>query len=175
MQKNAEWQQQQAEAAAQRTAACLNRAARAIQDAWRRFTNKRIFRYYKDLIRFREAGDPRAMLRCINACEAALVDAAAGLVVRFRLGGSSFPPLVFYKIFTHRPVTDIGAFGPRNYAAEGDAAHSPAALHNKPEAAAGASSSKQKQQHKQQFEEFELPARLREYLKPDGSIGYRST
>jgi hypothetical protein len=45
------------------------------------------------------------MLRCINAREAALVDAAAGLHVRFRLGGSSFPPLVFYKIFTHRPVT----------------------------------------------------------------------
>jgi hypothetical protein len=45
------------------------------------------------------------MLRCINAREAALVDPAAGLHVRFRLGGSSFPPLVFYKIFTHRPVT----------------------------------------------------------------------
>lgn len=58
-------------------------------------------------------------------------------------------------------AADIGAFGPRNYAAEGDAAHSPAVLHNKPDAAAGASSSNQKQQHKQQYEEFELPARLR--------------
>jgi hypothetical protein len=51
------------------------------------------------------AGEPRQMLRCINAREAALVDPAAGLHVRFMLGGSSFPPLVFYKIFTHRPVT----------------------------------------------------------------------
>lgn len=50
------------------------------------------------------------MLRCINVREAALVDAAAGLVVRFRLGGSSFPPLVFYKIFTHRPVTGTHSF-----------------------------------------------------------------
>ncbi len=38
----------------------------------------------------------------INPREAALVDAAAGIHVRFRLGGSTFPPLVFYKIFTHR-------------------------------------------------------------------------
>ncbi|WIA22348.1 hypothetical protein OEZ85_004660 [Tetradesmus obliquus] len=109
-QKNTQWQQQQADAAAHRTAARLNRAARAIQDAWRRFTSRRIFRYYRDLIRFREAGDPRAMLRCINVREAALVDAAAGLVVRFRLGGSSFPPLVFYKIFTYRPVTGTHSF-----------------------------------------------------------------
>lgn len=50
----------------------------------------------------RERGDPRLMLRAINPREAALADAAAGIHVRFRLGGSVFPPLVFYKIFTHR-------------------------------------------------------------------------
>lgn len=50
----------------------------------------------------RERGDPRELLRVINPREAALVDAAAGIHVRFRLGGSTFPPLVFYKIFTHR-------------------------------------------------------------------------
>lgn len=52
----------------------------------------------------RAKGDPRAMLRAINPREAALLDAAAGAHVRFRLGGSSFPPVVLYKIFTHRPV-----------------------------------------------------------------------
>jgi hypothetical protein len=56
-QRNAQWQQQQAEAAEQRAAARLNRAARTIQDAWQRFSSRRIFRYYRDLIRFREAGE----------------------------------------------------------------------------------------------------------------------
>jgi hypothetical protein len=56
-------------------------------------------------------------------------------------------------------AADIGAFGPRNYAAESEAPHSAAALHNKPDAASGAGS---KQRQKQpQYEEFELPAKLR--------------
>jgi hypothetical protein len=53
----------------------------------------------------REAADPRQLLRSINAAEAALVEPAAGLHIRFRLGGSSFPPILLYKLFTHRPVT----------------------------------------------------------------------
>ncbi|CAN0319629.1 unnamed protein product, partial [Phaeothamnion confervicola] len=36
--------------------------------------------------------------------------------VRFRLAGSTFPPQICYKLYTHRPVSDIGAFAPRNYA-----------------------------------------------------------
>jgi hypothetical protein len=65
-QKDELWQRQQAEAAALREAARLNGAARTIQDAWRRFSSKRIFRYYRDLIRFREAG------RHLYACSAGL-------------------------------------------------------------------------------------------------------
>jgi hypothetical protein len=53
----------------------------------------------------REAAEPRQLLRSINAPEAALVDPAAGLHIRFRLGGSTFPPILLYKVFTHRPVT----------------------------------------------------------------------
>jgi hypothetical protein len=37
------------------------------------------------------------------------------LTYRFRLGGSKFPPTVFYKIFIHAPVIDINAFAPRDY------------------------------------------------------------
>lgn len=59
--------------------------------------------YHTRLAR-RGADDPRAMLRAINPREAALLDAAAGAHVRFRLGGVNFPPQVYYKIFTHRPV-----------------------------------------------------------------------
>ena len=38
--------------------------------------------------------------------------------MRFRLGGATFPPLIYYKIFTKNPVVDINAFAPRNYAQE---------------------------------------------------------
>ena len=55
----------------------------------------------------RGTGDPKEILKSINPREAQLLDAAAGAHVRFRLGGSSWPPLIFYKIFTHRPVTGI--------------------------------------------------------------------
>lgn len=112
LQKDAQLQRQLAQTAAAREQQQLYRAAKAIQCAWRSFNNQRIYRYYRDLIRFKEAGDPRQMLRCINAREAALVDPAAGLHVRFRLGGSSFPPLIFYRIYTHRPVAGAPASAP---------------------------------------------------------------
>ena len=53
------------------------------------------------------------MLRAINPREAALLDAAAGAHVRFRLGGENFPPLVYYKIFTHRPIAGGAALRAR--------------------------------------------------------------
>lgn len=58
------------------------------------------------------------MLRFLNYRESTLVDPASGLHVRFRLGGEQFPPKLYYKIFTHRPVTDICTFCPRNYVKE---------------------------------------------------------
>uniref|UniRef100_UPI00358F0DC3 protein MFI n=1 Tax=Myxine glutinosa TaxID=7769 RepID=UPI00358F0DC3 len=45
--------------------------------------------------------------------EANLLDAAAGIYIRFRLGGDSFPPNIFYKLFTHRPIMDLCASSPR--------------------------------------------------------------
>mmetsp|Transcript_48004 Transcript_48004/g.96046 ORF Transcript_48004/g.96046 Transcript_48004/m.96046 type:complete len:269 (+) Transcript_48004:84-890(+) len=87
-----------------------------IQRAFRRFINIRIYRYYRDLVNFRHRGDPGLLLRCINPQEAALVqDRASGAVVRFRLGGTVFPPVVYYKVFLRNAVTDIGAFAPRDY------------------------------------------------------------
>ena len=55
-------------------------------------------------------------MRSINPKEAGLIDCASKLHVRFRLGGDKFPPLIYYKIFTHAPVCDVGAYAPRNYA-----------------------------------------------------------
>jgi len=91
----------------------LDENARKIQDAWKRYWYRKVFLYYKNLIDFRQRGTPKTLLRSINPAEAQLAEAAAGLHVRFRLGGSTFPPLIFYKIYTHRPVTDICSFAPR--------------------------------------------------------------
>mmetsp|Transcript_19102 Transcript_19102/g.44775 ORF Transcript_19102/g.44775 Transcript_19102/m.44775 type:complete len:279 (-) Transcript_19102:165-1001(-) len=100
-------------------AALRDSAAGVIQRAWTNFTNVRIFKYYRDLISFREKGDPGVLLKCINPREAALVaDHSFGGVVRFRLGGNVFPPMIYYKIFCARPVQDIGAFAPRDYTVE---------------------------------------------------------
>ncbi|EFJ15126.1 hypothetical protein SELMODRAFT_422901 [Selaginella moellendorffii] len=77
--------------------------------------NKKIFRYYKDLITNNEKLHPSLLLRRINPSEAALADSATGLHIRFRLGGITFPPLLLYKLYTHRPVVDMGSFSPRKY------------------------------------------------------------
>ena len=90
-------------------------AAEKIQRAWRSFTNVRIYRYYKDLINFRHKGNPFELLKTINRSEAHLLDPASKCHVRFRLGGLSFPPLIYYKIFVHGAIVDINAFAPRDY------------------------------------------------------------
>jgi len=86
-----------------------------LQRAWLAFTNRRIFAYFRDMVKFREQGDPAELLRCINPREGSLLDPGAAIHIRFRLGGALFPPTVYYKIFTHGPVTDVGAFAPRDY------------------------------------------------------------
>ena len=64
------------------------------------------------------SGDPAFLLRVLAPSEADFADEASGVHVRFRLGGKSWPPTIFYKIFTHRNVADIGAFAPRDYSHE---------------------------------------------------------
>ena len=93
-------------------------AASKIQLCWKGTVNRRIFRFYVSLIRFRESGDPAMLLKTVNPGEAAMMDRANGLHVRLRLGGLSFPPMIMYKIYTHRPVADICAFAPKDYAAD---------------------------------------------------------
>ncbi|KAL3657706.1 hypothetical protein V7S43_017281 [Phytophthora oleae] len=92
-----------------------NQAALCVQNGWKSYTQRRIFRYYRDLLTFRSTGDPSRMLRAINPSEASLLDASMGAQVRFRLGGLAFPPTIYYKIFTRKPVCDLGAFSPKNY------------------------------------------------------------
>ena len=54
-----------------------------IQHLWRKYTCQKIFKYYRDLIKFRLTGDPKALLRAINPSEA--VEEKVSLSDRFGL------------------------------------------------------------------------------------------
>lgn len=89
-----------------------------IQRCWRQYTSYKIFKYYRDLINFRLVGDPAVLLKTISPQESSFFDAAMGIHVRFRLGrgyNSDFPPVLYYKIYTHNPLCDVNAFAPRDY------------------------------------------------------------
>ncbi|KAK2958667.1 putative IQ motif, EF-hand binding site [Blattamonas nauphoetae] len=92
-----------------------DKAARIIQNSWRRFTDKRLFAFYRDLLAFHDQGDPVQILHAINPAEAELLDSSIGACIRFRLGGSKFPPTIYYKIYLKAPVCDINSFAPRDY------------------------------------------------------------
>ncbi|XP_068565770.1 protein MFI-like isoform X2 [Cebidichthys violaceus] len=97
----------------------LQQAATIIQKTWRRHVNREVFKYFKELISHCDQRDPRAILKAVNPREAELLDGAAGVFIRFRLGGITFPPNIYYKIFTHRPITDLCASSPRDYTQPG--------------------------------------------------------
>ncbi|XP_050784335.1 protein MFI isoform X1 [Gopherus flavomarginatus] len=93
--------------------------------------NVRVFRYYKELIGFRGVGDPHLLMKFIDPREAELLDAAAGVYVRFRLGGTKYPPSIYYKIFTHRPIVDMCANSPKDYTKPTYKQLLPKAIHGK--------------------------------------------
>ncbi|XP_077749480.1 protein MFI isoform X7 [Canis aureus] len=93
----------------------MDKAARVIQNAWKCFLNVAVFQHYKRLIGIRRQGEPLQIVKYIDPKEAELLDAAAGIRVRFRLGGVKFPPDIYYKIFTHRHIEDLCANSPRDY------------------------------------------------------------
>ncbi|XP_045412616.1 protein MFI [Lemur catta] len=92
-----------------------DKAARVIQQAWKNFLNVTIYQHLKSMIDLRRQGEPRQIMKFINPKEAELLDAAAGIHVRFRLGGAQFPPQIYYKIFTDRHIEDLCANSPRDY------------------------------------------------------------
>ena len=94
------------------------KASTRIQLAWRAYCNRRIFSYYRDLVMVKLQGAPAEILKVIIPNESSLLDKAAGVACRFRLGGHIFPPKVFFKLFTYRGVCDVNAFAPRDYANE---------------------------------------------------------
>ncbi|KAL2085877.1 hypothetical protein ACEWY4_019197 [Coilia grayii] len=95
-----------------------DKAVRIIQRTWRRHVDIRVFTYFKGLIKFHNQGHPRVLLKHVNPREADILDSAAGVFIRFRLGGITFPPTIYYKIFTHRPIVDLCANSPKDYTHE---------------------------------------------------------
>ncbi|XP_074070343.1 protein MFI-like [Macrotis lagotis] len=90
-------------------------AARRIQKAWKNYLDIAVFHHFRSLILLRRQGDPQQLLKYIDPKEAELLDAASGINIRFRLGGEKFPPNIYYKIFTHRPIVDMCANSPKDY------------------------------------------------------------
>ncbi|KAF5404246.1 hypothetical protein PHET_02358 [Paragonimus heterotremus] len=90
-------------------------AARVIQRQWRRYMNTEVFRFYKNLLTNDGPLEGRILARCLAPGERVYIDAAAGGFIMFRLGGPGFPPTIFYKLFTYRPIQDINAYSPKNY------------------------------------------------------------
>eukprot|EP00792_Barthelona_sp_PAP020_P008795 TRINITY_DN3250_c2_g1_i1.p2 TRINITY_DN3250_c2_g1~~TRINITY_DN3250_c2_g1_i1.p2 ORF type:complete len:278 (+),score=83.58 TRINITY_DN3250_c2_g1_i1:55-888(+) len=90
--------------------------ARKIQKVWQSFLDKEIFRFYKDLIVFKEGGDPLTLMKIINPREALLLDRASQHKIQFRLGGTTFPPSIYYKVTINSSVCDVNDFAPRDYA-----------------------------------------------------------
>ncbi|KAM4718543.1 protein MFI isoform 2-T2 [Anableps anableps] len=90
-------------------------AAKIIQRAWRGHVYRMVFKHIQMLISQCNQQDPQTLLRTVNPQEAQLLDSAAGVLIRFRLGGVTFPPRVYYKIFTYRPIVDLCASSPRDY------------------------------------------------------------
>ena len=86
-----------------------------IQKLWRSYTNRKIYKYYRDIIYFKCKGNPAKLLKTINPNEASLIDASMNVHLRFRLGGDSFPPSIYYKIYTHGATCDLNSFAPKDY------------------------------------------------------------
>ncbi|KXS22007.1 hypothetical protein M427DRAFT_161690 [Gonapodya prolifera JEL478] len=108
-------------------------AARRIQTGWRAYYCKKIYRFYRHIIALHAHSPASSLMRILNPRERdLLLDPAAPVHVRFRLGGDSFPPQVYYKVFVEGAVCDLGGFAPRDYVRDvGVKQQLPAVLFNK--------------------------------------------
>ena len=72
----------------------LDKSAITIQKAWRSYNGQRIFLFYKSLLSIWQSNNSARLLKFINPQESKLIESAAGLHIKFRLGGVS---LAFYS------------------------------------------------------------------------------
>jgi len=86
-----------------------------IQNAWRSYTNRKVYHYYRDIILLKTQTKPAQLLKAVNPCEAQLLEKSSNLHIRFRLGGERFPPKIYYKVYVHGGMVDMNSFAPRDY------------------------------------------------------------
>ncbi|KAJ3380484.1 hypothetical protein HDU92_005949 [Lobulomyces angularis] len=89
-------------------------AVRKVQKLWKSYYYRKIYKFFRDLIKFRQSGDPKKMLKFINPTESNLIDNATGLHIKFRLGG-----------------VNMNAFSPRDYTQECNKLRNPRVKFNK--------------------------------------------
>lgn len=77
-------------------------AATMIERAWIAFRDKQMFRLLKHAVCAAENSLTQEILRKVCPKEAELLsDKSMQVRVRFRFGGSEFPPMIFFKIYIH--------------------------------------------------------------------------
>ena len=80
-------------------------AVRRIGRAWRSFRDRRVFAYLRHAVCRAEDSLTHQVLRKISPIEAFILrDPTLHARLRFRFGGSSFPPVILYKIFVNANV-----------------------------------------------------------------------
>jgi len=80
-------------------------AARRILKKWRGFRDRRVFAYLRHAVCRAEDSLTHQVLRKISPIEAFILrDPTLHARLRFRFGGSSFPPVILYKIFVNANV-----------------------------------------------------------------------
>ena len=80
-------------------------AALKILRAWRSFRDRRVFAYLRHAVCRAEDSLTHQVLRKISPIEAFILrDPTLHARLRFRFGGSSFPPVILYKIFVNANV-----------------------------------------------------------------------
>lgn len=94
------------------------KAALRLQKLWKRYVFRKIYQYLRDVMLNKLKNlNTWKMLKIFNSAEADLVESCTNQHIRFRLGGTVFPPKIYYKIYVNGPLCDINSFAPRNYAA----------------------------------------------------------
>ena len=94
-------------------------AARVIQRAFRAHVDRRIYHFFRHLIRLRTHTSPASLLHALAPGDSLVADPAQGLYVRLRLAGPVWPPVLLYKVYTRTAVVDVGSFAPRDYYEDG--------------------------------------------------------
>lgn len=84
-----------------RKSAALHQSATIIARSWRSYFRKKVFRVLKDNLYKAERAMTVEILKRLAPTEAQFIsDTVAQPRVRFRFGGVTFPPIMFYKIYS---------------------------------------------------------------------------